>query len=61
MLPGYRKVDCAEDRTEMNELWRVPSEAAGVSEVPGLPATDLFDALEDGRIKALWIADPTRS
>ncbi len=56
MLPGYRKVDCAEDRAEMNRLWRIPDEAEGVSSAPGLPATELFDALEDGRVKAVWIA-----
>ena len=34
----------------MDRLWRIPDDAAGVSAAPGLPATDLFDALEDGRV-----------
>jgi ferredoxin-nitrate reductase len=55
LLPGYRKVASAEDRREMEELWRLPAGAAGISPEPGLPATDLFDALEDGRVKAVWI------
>ena len=55
LLPGYRKVTSAADREEMNRLWAVPATAAGVSASPGLPATDLFDALEDGRVKAVWI------
>jgi ferredoxin-nitrate reductase len=55
MLPGYRKVASEADREEMNRLWDIPDTAAGVSSVPGLPATDLFDALEDGRVKAVWI------
>ncbi len=29
--------------------------AGSISPSPGLPATDLFDALEDGRVKAVWI------
>ena len=55
MLPGYRKVASAEDRRELERLWALPPAAAGISSVPGLPATDLFDALEDGRIRAVWI------
>ena len=55
LLPGYRKVASAEDRAEMDRVWAVPPDAAGVSATPGLPATDLFDALEDGRVKAVWI------
>ena len=33
--------------------WGLPS--GSISPTPGLPATDLFDALEDGRVKAVWI------
>ena len=29
--------------------------AGSISPKPGLPATDLFEALEDGRVKAVWI------
>ena len=56
MLPGYRKVASADDRREMAELWELPADAAGISATPGLPATEMFDAIEDGRIKAVWIA-----
>ena len=55
LLPGYRKVASAEHRDEMTALWGLPEGAAGISAEPGLPATDLFDALEDGRIRAVWI------
>ncbi len=55
LLPGYRKVASEADRAQMNRLWAMPDTAAGVSATPGLPATDLFDALEDGRVKAVWI------
>ena len=55
LLPGYRKVASEDDRRAMTELWELPPDAAGISAVPGLPATDLFEALEDGRVKAVWI------
>jgi ferredoxin-nitrate reductase len=55
LLPGYRTVASDADRAEMGRLWAIPESAAGVSATPGLPATDLFDALEDGRVKAVWI------
>jgi len=55
LLPGYRSAASAADRQEMARLWRLPPEAAGISAEPGLPATDLFDALEDGRVRAVWI------
>jgi len=55
LLPGYRSAASASDREEMTRLWRLPPEAAGISAEPGLPATDLFDALEDGRVRAVWI------
>lgn len=55
-LPGYRLVDSAEDRAEIERLWRVPADAPGISPEPGLTAVDLFGALEDGSVKAVWIA-----
>ncbi|MDX6719578.1 MAG: sulfite reductase flavoprotein alpha-component [Solirubrobacteraceae bacterium] len=53
LLPGYRKVDDAGDRAEMAALWGVDVEQ--MSATPGLPAVALFDALEQGRVKAVWI------
>lgn len=53
LLPGYRKVEVAEDRAAMETHWGL--EAGAISPVPGLPAVDLFDALADGRVKAVWI------
>jgi ferredoxin-nitrate reductase len=55
LLPGYRKIANAADREEMARLWNLPDDAAGISPEPGLPATDLFEALEDGRLRAIWI------
>jgi len=55
LLPGYRTAASAEDREAVNTYWRLPPTAAGISERPGLVATDLIDALHDGRVKAVWI------
>ncbi|WP_416397285.1 molybdopterin-dependent oxidoreductase [Allohahella sp. A8] len=35
----------------LGEFWQAPNMVKG----PGLPAVDLFDAVYDGRIKAIWI------
>ncbi len=55
LLPGYRKTGSATDRERMRELWNLPADAAGVSSTPGLTATELFDSLEEGSVKAVWI------
>ncbi|MBX9755477.1 MAG: molybdopterin-dependent oxidoreductase [Pseudomonadaceae bacterium] len=52
LLPGHRLVSNAEHREEIANYW-------GVEQLPentGLTAVELFDAVGDGRIKALWIA-----
>src|SRR4051812_36696769 len=51
LLPGYRTVTDAEDRAWMRRFWDAP----GISPEPGLAATELVEALEDGRVKVLWI------
>jgi ferredoxin-nitrate reductase len=53
LLPGYRKVVLEEHRREVEAHWGLPP--GSIAARPGLPATDLFDALEDGRVKAVWI------
>ena len=54
LLPGYRRVDDPGDRAAMEAHWGVP--AGRISPRPGLPAVELFDALAEGRVKAVWIA-----
>ena len=49
LLPGYRKVADPDDRAEMRRLWGIPADAPGISAAPGIPATELVEALEDGR------------
>lgn len=53
-LPGYRQVDDAEHRAELERYWNLPS--GSISERPGLTAIEMFRALETGRLKAIWIA-----
>jgi len=53
LLPGYRKVADAADRAAMATHWGVPAD--NLSAQPGLPAVALFDALEAGTVKAVWI------
>lgn len=51
LLPGHREAGNAEHRAEVAAYWGVER----LPETPGLSAIDLFDAVGDGRIKALWI------
>ncbi len=53
LLPGYRKVADADDRAAMAAHWDVPVER--LSAKPGLPAVALFEALEAGTVKAVWV------
>ncbi len=51
MLAAHMELDNAEHRGLVRTFWKAPTIAAK----PGLKAVDLFRAVEDGRIKALWI------
>ncbi len=53
LLPGYRSVLSPEDRAEVAALWGVP--CARLSPRPGYPALELFEALVEGQVKAVWI------
>ncbi|VXC25371.1 Nitrate reductase [Pseudomonas sp. 8AS] len=52
LLPGHREAGNAEHRAEVARYWGVDS----LPETPGLTAIELFDAVREGKIKALWIA-----
>jgi len=52
MLAAHRDYTNPSQREEVAAFWGVES----VSEKPGLTATELFDALESGKVKAVWIA-----
>ncbi|RKQ90741.1 NAD(P)H-dependent nitrate reductase catalytic subunit /NAD(P)H-dependent nitrate reductase iron-sulfur subunit /NAD(P)H-dependent nitrate reductase diaphorase subunit [Solirubrobacter pauli] len=51
LLPGYRSVSNAEDRAWMGRFWDSP----GIAPEPGIAATELVEALEEDRIKVLWV------
>ncbi len=53
-LPGYRFVENADERQEMEERWQRPR--GSISPTPGLTAVEMFRALEKGKLKAIWIA-----
>ncbi|WP_354700793.1 molybdopterin-dependent oxidoreductase [Paraconexibacter sp. AEG42_29] len=55
LLPGYRSVEDPEHRAQMRRLWDIPADAPGISPAPGIPATQLVEALEAGTVKAVWI------
>ncbi len=52
LLPGHRNLVNADDRAELARLWDIPALPAQ----PGATAVELFDAVHEGRIKAIWIA-----
>jgi anaerobic selenocysteine-containing dehydrogenase len=53
LLPGYRSVLDPQDRAEVATLWGVPPEH--LSPRPGYSAVELFHALAEGKVKAVWI------
>jgi ferredoxin-nitrate reductase len=54
LLPGYRRVDDAAHRADVEAHWELPPGALPAS--PGLTATELVDALLDGRVRAVLVA-----
>ncbi|NTI64955.1 molybdopterin-dependent oxidoreductase [Agrobacterium rhizogenes] len=51
MLAAHMAIENAEDRNRVQRFWNSPT----IAERPGLKAVDMFSAVADGRIKALWI------
>src|SRR4029078_6932687 len=52
-LPGYRKFECAADRTELADLWNI--DAARIPSQRGLAYPDSIEAALSKRIRGLWI------
>jgi assimilatory nitrate reductase catalytic subunit len=50
-LAAHRRLEDPAQRDSVRRFWQAPDLATR----PGLKAVDLFDAVQDGRIKALWI------
>lgn len=51
MLAAHMALESADDRDRVQRFWASPV----IAEKPGLKAVDLFQAVAEGRIKALWI------
>jgi len=52
LLPGHRDAGNLQHLREVADYWGIPA----LPERPGLSAIELFEAVRNGRIKALWIA-----
>ncbi len=52
-LPGYRDVTNSQHREDIARVWGVPPQR--IQSKPGLDAVRMFEALETGKLKALWI------
>ena len=53
LLPSHRDLSNEEHRNEVERFWQVP--LGTIQPKPGLTATEMFDALNDGKLKAIWI------
>ncbi|MER8424324.1 molybdopterin-dependent oxidoreductase [Mesorhizobium sp. M1403] len=51
MLAAHMEIENPEHRNRVQRFWNAPT----VVEKPGLKAVEMFQAVADGRIKALWI------
>ncbi len=53
LLPGYRKIADPGARADMERFWKIP--AGRIPDENGLHAVELFEALEQGKVKVVWI------
>ncbi|MBZ9872062.1 molybdopterin-dependent oxidoreductase [Mesorhizobium sp. BR1-1-9] len=51
MLAAHMEIENPKHRDRVQRFWRAPD----IAQKPGLKAVDMFRAVADGRIKALWI------
>ncbi|QKJ31100.1 molybdopterin-dependent oxidoreductase [Mucilaginibacter mali] len=51
LLPAHRDLKNPLHRQEVQQFWK----GKPISPEPGLTATEMFEALNDGRLKAIWI------
>lgn len=51
LLPAHRNMNNPLHRAEVQKFWG----GSAIAEKPGLTATEMFDALRDGSLKAIWI------
>jgi ferredoxin-nitrate reductase len=53
LLPAHRDLLNENHRNEVEKFWEIP--LGSIQAKPGLTATEMFDALRDGKLKAIWI------
>jgi len=53
LLPAHRDLSNEQHRNEVERFWKIP--LGTINPQPGLTATEIFDALNDGKVKAIWI------
>ena len=53
LLPAHRNLANAAERETVEKFWQIP--LGTIKSAPGLTATEMFDALNDGKLKAIWI------
>ena len=51
LLPAHRNLSDPAHRAEVQQFWG----SGPLADKPGFTATEMFEALEDGRLKAIWI------
>ncbi|MEX0929018.1 MAG: FAD-dependent oxidoreductase, partial [Balneolales bacterium] len=51
LLAAHRDLSNASHRKEVADFWG----SSGINDKPGYTATEMFDALEEGKLKAVWI------
>ncbi|MEO6315535.1 MAG: molybdopterin-dependent oxidoreductase [Chitinophagaceae bacterium] len=53
LLPAHRNLADPRERAVVESFWKIP--LGSIQASPGLTATEMFDALNDGKLKAIWI------
>jgi ferredoxin-nitrate reductase len=53
LLPAHRDLLNESHRNDVEKFWQIP--LGTIQSKPGLSATEMFDALNDGELKAIWI------
>ncbi|HUQ67854.1 MAG TPA: molybdopterin-dependent oxidoreductase [Flavitalea sp.] len=53
LLPAHRELMNEVHRNEVERYWQIP--LGSIQPKSGLTATEMFEALNDGRLKAIWI------
>lgn len=53
LLPAHKNLEDALDREAVEKFWQIP--LGTINPKPGLTATEMFGALNSGKLKAIWI------